>query len=83
MQAAYLACEPSEGGKLVCVADISLEPIRSLAVEVRASGILNGVSVRRGIVSASWQPMPVMEFLCAPVSGAEGVEPAVKRKAKK
>jgi hypothetical protein len=81
MQAAYLACEPCEGGKLVCVADVSLDPIRSLATEVRESGILNGVKVRRGIVSASWQPMPVMEFLCAPVSGAEGVKPAKKRKA--
>ena len=80
MQAAFLACEPSEGGKLVCVADVSLDPIRSLAQEVRASGILNGVAVKRGIVSASWQPMPVMEFLCAPVSGADEVKPRGRKK---
>jgi len=81
MQAAFLACEPAEGGKLVCVADVSLDPIRSLAQEVRASGILNGVAVRRGIVSATWQPMPVMEFICAPVVGTdEGVAKSRKRK---
>jgi hypothetical protein len=78
MKAAYLACEPAEGGKLISVADVSLDVIRSLAREARVTGLLGGVPVRSGIVSASWQPMPVMQFKCA--KAAEKSVAARKRK---
>ena len=63
MKVAVLAMTERGTDKLTSFVSDKSGPVLEMAKKVRASGKFEGKDIANGIVIASWQPMPMMQFI--------------------